>query len=198
MELSGIELRYIVGQIADRVANSGYYLSGINAITRSSFLLRLHHPTKEDIMLILSTKGIWITRLKFKPIEENATIENSMRAEIERAKIEGIEQVESERIVSITFRHPDGNIRKVVAEFFGEGNLIICDENLQILSILNRIEVRHRTLAPGLRYVPPPKRGTDVFELTLEKITALVAEGKNLDVLRWLGRAVSLPKKFVE
>lgn len=149
-------------------------------------------------MLVLSTKGIWITRLKFKPIEENATIENSMRAEIERAKIEGIEQVESERIVSITFRHPDGNIRKVVAEFFGEGNLIICDENLQILSILNRIEVRHRTLAPGLRYVPPPKRGTDVFELTLEKITALVAEGKNLDVLRWLGRAVSLPKKFVE
>ena len=70
MELSGIELRYLVNEIANR-ATGGYYTSSINAITKSSLLLKLHHPTQEDIMLVLSARGIWITKLKFKPVEEN-------------------------------------------------------------------------------------------------------------------------------
>src|SRR6185295_11845265 len=106
MELSGIELRHLVNEIRSRVT-SGYYVSGINAITKSSLLLKLHHPTQEDIMLVLSAKGVWITRLKFKPVEENR-LERVVQAEIERAKLESIEQIGSERIVSLKFRHPDG------------------------------------------------------------------------------------------
>lgn len=196
MELSGIELRYLVNEIRSRVT-SGYYVSGVNAITKSSLLLKLHHPTQEDIMFVLSAKGVWITRLKFKPVEENS-LESVAQAEIERAKLESIEQSGSERIVSLKFRHPDGRVRIVVCEFFGEGNLAICDEDMQIIAILNPIHVRHRTLNVGLRYAYPPARGVDVFEITLEQMLSLRNEAKNLDVLRWIGRSVSMPKKFVE
>lgn len=196
MELSGIELRYLVNEIRSRVT-SGYYVSGINAITKSSLLLKLHHPTQEDIMLVLSAKGVWITRLKFKPVEENR-LEHVVQAEIERAKLESIEQVGSERIVSLRFRHLDGKMRMVVCEFFGDGNIAICDENMQITAILNSIEVRHRTLSVGLRYAYPPARGVDVFDITLEQMLSLRSEAKNLDALRWIGRSISMPKKFVE
>ena len=196
MELSGIELRYLVNEIRTRVT-SGYYVSGVNAITKSSLLLKLHHPTQEDIMFVLSARGAWITRLKFKPVEENK-LENVAQAEIERAKLESIEQAGSERIVSLKFRHPDGKVRVVVCEFFGEGNLVICDEGMKIIAILNPIEVRHRTLNVGLRYAYPPARGVDVFEVTLEQMLSLRNEAKSLDVLRWIGRSVSMPKKFVE
>ncbi len=196
MELSGIELRYLVNEIRSRVT-SGYYVSGVNAITKSSLLLRLHHPTQEDIMLVVSVRGIWITRLKFKPVEENK-IEGIAQKEIERAKIESMEQAGSERIVSIKFRHPDGKVRVAVCEFFGDGNIAICDENMQIIAILNPIEVRHRTLNVGLRYAYPPARGVDVFEVTLDQMLSLRSESKNLDVLRWIGRSISMPKKFVE
>jgi predicted ribosome quality control (RQC) complex YloA/Tae2 family protein len=196
MELSGIELRYLVNEIRSRVT-SGYYVSGVNAITKSSLLLKLHHPTQEDIMFVLSTRGIWITRLKFKPVEENK-LENVAQAEIERAKLESIEQAGSERIVSLKFRHPDGKVRIVVCEFFGDGNLVICNENMQIIAILNPIEVRHRTLNVGLRYAYPPARGVDVFEVTLDQMLSLRNEAKSLDVLRWIGRGISMPKKFVE
>jgi predicted ribosome quality control (RQC) complex YloA/Tae2 family protein len=196
MELSGIELRYLVNEIRSRVT-SGYYVSGVNAITKSSLLLKLHHSTQEDIMLVLSARGLWITRLKFKPVEENR-LESVAQAEIERAKLESIEQAGSERIVSLKFRHPDGKMRIVVCEFFGEGNIVICDEGMQIIAILNPIEVRHRTLNVGLRYAYPPARGVDVFELTLEQMLSLRNEAKNLDVLRWIGRSISMPKKFVE
>lgn len=196
MELSGVELRYLVNEIRSKVT-SGYYVSGVNAITKSSLLLKLHHPTQEDIMLVVSARGVWMTRLKFKPVEENR-LESVAQKEIERAKMESIEQAGSERIVSMRFRHPDGKVRIVVCEFFGDGNIAICDEGMQIIAILNPIEVRHRTLNVGLRYAFPPARGVDVFDVTLEQMLLLRSEAKNLDVLRWIGRSISMPKKFVE
>jgi predicted ribosome quality control (RQC) complex YloA/Tae2 family protein len=196
MELSGIELRYLVNEIRARVT-SGHYVSGVNAITKSSLLLKLHHPTQEDIMLVVSSKGVWITRLKFKPVEANK-LEAIAQKEIERAKIESIDQAGSERIVSIKFRHPDGKVRVVVCEFFGEGNIAICNEDMQIIAILNPIEVRHRTLSVGLRYAYPPSRGVDVFDITLGQMLSLRNDAKNLDALRWVGRSISMPKKFVE
>lgn len=201
MELSGIELRYLVNEIQSRVissSSSGYYVSNINAITKSSLFLRLHHPMHEDVMLVISTRGIWITRLKFKPVGENNNLERIAQKELERAKLELIEQAGSERIVSLKFRQLDGKVRIVVGEFFGNGNLIICDENMQIIAILNPIEVRHRTLSVGLRYAYPPAKGVDVFKITLDQMLSLKNEAKNLDVLRWIGRNISMPKKFVE
>jgi predicted ribosome quality control (RQC) complex YloA/Tae2 family protein len=200
MELSSIELRYLVNEIRSRVisSSSGYYVSSINAITKRSLFLRLHHPMQEDIMFVLSTRGIWITRLKFKPVEENNSLESIAQKELERAKLELIDQVGSERIVSLKFRHPDGKVRIVVGEFFGDGNIIICNENMQIIAILNPIQVRHRTLNVGLRYVYPPARGIDVFNITLDQMLSLRDGAKNLDVLRWIGRNISMPKKFVE
>ncbi|MEM3160261.1 MAG: ribosome rescue protein RqcH [Nitrososphaera sp.] len=196
MELSGLELRYLVNEIAARVT-SGYYVSQVNGVTKDSLLLRLHHPTQEDIILVLSVRGIWITKLKFKLVEDNR-LEGAAIAELERAKIESIEQAGSERIASIRFRRLDGQARVAVCEFFGDGNIAICDEEMKILAILNPIQVRHRTLAVGLKYAFPPSRGVDVFQLTLAELLSLRDKSKDLDVLRWIGRGVSMPKKFVE
>jgi predicted ribosome quality control (RQC) complex YloA/Tae2 family protein len=196
MELSGLELRYLVNEIAARVT-SGYYVSQVNAVTKDSLLLRLHHPTQEDIMLVLSVRGIWITKLKFKPVEDNR-LETAAIAELERAKIESVEQAGSERIATVRFRKLDGQARVAVCEFFGDGNIAICDEEMKILAILNPIQVRHRTLAVGLKYAFPPSRGVDVFALSLDQLLSLRDKSKDLDVLRWMGRGLSLPKKFVE
>lgn len=197
MELSGIELRYLVNEIRNTVIK-GYYVSNITAITRDSFLFKLHHSTEPDIILMVSTKGLWITRLKFKQIEENVLI-SIIKTELERAKLESVEQINSERIITIKFKLMDGKTRIMVGEFFGQGNIILCDESMQILAILNPIEVRHRTLKAGFRYVHPPVRGIDVFTISVEQLRAMrSAAEKDLDILRWIGRNISLPKKFVE
>src|ERR671933_2464042 len=196
MELSGIELHYVVKEIKNMIKE--YYISNINAVTKDSFLFRLHHPNKPDVMLVISTRGIWLTRLKFKQIEENDLI-NILKAEVERAKIESIEQRGSERIVSTKFNHMDGKGRVIIGEFFGQGNIILCDENMLILATLSPIEVRHRILKTGLNYAYPPVRGNDVFDLSFEQLQHLrSASEKDLDVLRWLGRGTSMPRRFVE
>jgi predicted ribosome quality control (RQC) complex YloA/Tae2 family protein len=198
MELSGIELRYLVNEIKSKI-NPAYYVSSINAVTKPSFLFKMHHPKDPDIMLMVSTKGIWITRLKFESFEENKMI-NILKAELERAKIESIEQLGSERIITVKFRHLDEKVRYMVVEFFGDGNIVLCDGNMQIMGILKPIEVRHRMLKIGFRYAPPPPRGIDVYDITLEQLRAMRKDKQSdsLDVVKWIGRKISIPKKYVE
>jgi predicted ribosome quality control (RQC) complex YloA/Tae2 family protein len=199
LELSSIEIRYIINYINSKlIAIGGYYLSQVNGITKNSLALKFHHSTEPDILLIISTKGTWITKMLFKQVEENDLV-RSAKKELERSRIISIEQLDSERIVIFKFEHPDSTIRYLICEFFGQGNIIICDETMKILSILNPLEVRHRTLRIGLKYSPPPSKGLDIFKISIEEFeTQYQNETRNLEISKWLGRSLSLPKKFVE
>ncbi|MFQ5940643.1 MAG: ribosome rescue protein RqcH [Nitrososphaerales archaeon] len=193
MELSGIELRYLVNEIKNKICN-GYYVSNVYSLTGDSIQLKLHHPTGPDILLIISGKGIWISKFKFDSIEHSRIL-NVLRNEIIRTKIVDIEQFGSERIVMLKFMLGD-TIRHLIAEFFGGGNMILSDESMNILAILNPIEVRHRVLKVGIKYAQPPKRGIDVLGLKPDDMLRLCSS--DLDVARWIGRNIALPKKFVE
>ena len=198
MELSSIELSYIVNYINLRLTSGGYYLSQINAITKDSLALKFHHSTEQDILLAISTKGMWVTKMLFKQVEENDLVRNA-RKELERSRIISLQQLDSERIAILKFEHHDSKIRYLICEFFGQGNIIICDESMKIISILNPLEVRHRTLRIGLKYAPPPSYGSDIFKISIEEFTSKFQnETKNLEITKWLGRILSLPKKFVE
>ena len=197
MELSGIELHYLVNKISSKITSS-YYVSNISSITKNSILLKLHHPTESDINLIVSTKGIWITSKKYKQMEENQLL-SILSREIERAKINSVSQPGSERIFFLHFINKDNKERKLVVEIFGKGNIILCDESMKILWILNPVEVRHRILKTGLEYVLPPNRGEDVFQITLEGMKkSRQTQPENTDLVRWLAKCTSLPRKYVE
>ena len=197
MELSGIELHYLVNKISSKITSS-YYVSNIGSITKNSILLKLHHPTESDINLIVSTKGIWITSKKYKQMEENQLL-SILSREIERAKINSVSQPGSERIFFLHFINKDNKERKLVIEIFGKGNIILCDESMKILWILNPVEVRHRILKTGLEYVLPPNRGEDVFQVTLEGMKkSRQTQPENTDLVRWLAKCTSLPRKYVE
>jgi predicted ribosome quality control (RQC) complex YloA/Tae2 family protein len=197
MELSGIELYYLVNKIRPKVS-SGYYVSNISSITKNSILLKLHHPAESNIMLMVSTKGIWFTNKKYRQVEENQFVKVLSR-EIERAKISSVSQPGSERIFFLYFVNRANKVRKLIVEIFGKGNIILCDESMEILWILNPIEVRHRTLRTGSEYVLPPKRGDDVLQISLESMKQNASlQPNNTEVVRWLGNCTSLPRKYLE
>ena len=197
MELSGIELHYLVNKISPKVS-SGYYVSDFSSITKNSILLKLHHPAEPNIMLMVSTKGIWFTNKKYRQIEENQFVKVLSR-EIERAKISSVSQPGSERIFFLYFVNRDNKVRKLIVEIFGKGNIILCDESMEIIWILNPIEVRHRTLRTGSEYVLPPKRGEDVLQISLESMKKIASlQPNNTEVVKWLGNCTSLPRKYLE
>lgn len=199
MELSSLELRYIVNHMNSKIVSiGGYYLSQISGITKDSLLLKFHHSTERDILITISTRGMWITKMVLKQVEENDLV-RSAKKELERSRIISIKQLGSERIAILKFEQHDLTIRHLICEFFGQGNIIICDESMKILSILNSLEVRHRTLRTGLKYSSPPSKGLDIFNTSLEEFQSQYQnETKNLEISRWLGRSLSISKKFVE
>jgi predicted ribosome quality control (RQC) complex YloA/Tae2 family protein len=197
MELSGIELHYLVNKISSNVS-SGYYVSNISSITKNSILLKLHHPIESDIMLMISTKGIWFTNQKYRPVEENQFL-TILSREIERAKINSVSQPGSERIYFIQFVNRDDKERKLIIEIFGKGNIILCDESMKILWILLPVEVRHRTLKIGSEYILPPIRGEDVLKISLDWLKKSAnLQPDNTEVIKWLSKSTSLPRKYLE
>jgi len=197
MELSGIELHYLVNKISPKVS-SGYYVSDISSITKNTILLKLHHPAEPNIMLMVSTKGIWFTNKKYRQVEENQFVK-VLSGEIERAKISSVSQPGSERIFFLYFVNRANEERKLIVEIFGKGNIILCDETMKILWLLNPIEVRHRTLRTGSEYVLPPKRGEDVLQISLKSMKKNASlQPNNTEVVKWLGNCTSLPRKYLE
>lgn len=198
MAISEIELRFIVNNIKE-VIDSVYYVSNISLITKNSLIIKFHHSQKNDVSLLVSTFGICITKYKYSIIEDNDTLKK-IKTDLERSKLIDVIVTRGERIVQFVFQNIPGAKYYLIVELFGQGNIMICNDSYKILNILNPINVRHRILKVGLKYFPPPARGIDPLSITYADFLSLVEknESENIDLKRWLGRSLSISKKFIE
>jgi len=192
MTLAGIELRYLVDKISEQVQD--YYISNIYGITKDSILFKLHHTEKSDLFMMISTSGVWLTKVKIDQMEPNRLLKR-LRSDLLRLKLKKIEQIGSERIAYFTFEG-FGKEFVLVGEFFGDGNILLCNKDMKILALQHSIEVRHRKLSVGLEYTQPPKNGLDIFNISESDFDDL----KTTDLVsaKWFGRTLGLPKKYVE
>ncbi len=192
MTLSGIEIKYLINEISKRT--QGYYVSNIYGITKDGLLFKLHHPEKQDILLMFSTFGLWISSVKIDQIEQNKLLKR-FRNDLLRLKLNKIEQLGDERVAYLTFSGFDKEF-VLVGEFFGDGNILLCNKEMKILALLHSIDVRHRKLRVGLPYIQPPQKGHNIFEISKEDIQEI--KSSSIPAANWIGRTLGLPKRFVE
>ncbi|MYB30889.1 MAG: hypothetical protein F4Y18_07670 [Cenarchaeum sp. SB0663_bin_5] len=192
MALAGIELKYIVNYIDNET--EGYYVSNIYGIDRDSILFKLHHPDKPDILLVLSTSGVWITSTRITQIEENRLVRR-LRSDLLRLKLKSVEQVGLERIAYIKFGGFDKEF-VVVGEFFKDGNIILCNDKKKVLALQHSIDVRHRSISVGQEYTQPPQNGLDPLDLKLSDFNSI--KDTKMVCARWLGRQLGLPRRYAE
>jgi predicted ribosome quality control (RQC) complex YloA/Tae2 family protein len=192
MALAGIELTFLVKEISGAV--EGYYVNNIYAINRNSVLFKLHHPEKPDIFLVVSTIGMWFSTIKIDQMDENRLVKR-LRDDLLRMKITKIEQIGVERIAYLTFSGFDKEF-VLICEFFGDGNILLCDRGLKVLALLHSIEVRHRELKVGTIYTPPPQKGLNIFDINEKNFDD--ARSVTTPIVKWLGRTFGLPSKYAE
>ncbi len=192
MTLSGIELRYLVDKISKQVED--YYVSNIYGITKDSILFKLHHTEKSDLFMMISTSGVWLTKVKIDQVEPNKLLKR-LRSDLLRLKLKKIEQIGAERIAYFIFEG-FGKEFVLVGEFFGDGNILLCNNEMKILALQHSIDVRHRKLSVGLEYTQPPQSGLDIFNLSETDFEGI--KTTDLVAAKWFGRTLGLPKKYVE
>ena len=132
--------------------------------------------------------------VKIDQLEPNRLLKR-LRSDLLRLKLKKIEQIGAERIAYFTFEG-FGKEFVLVGEFFGDGNILLCNKEMKILALQHSIEVRHRKLSVGLEYAQPPESGLDIFNIKESDLNEL----KTTDLVsaKWLGRNLGLPKKYVE
>jgi len=193
LELSGVELSRIVIELNQLL--SDYYVNNIGKINSTTWLLKFHHPVKQERRIIISlNRGIWETKYDFK-LQSPDGLVKILRSHILRAKFSGLEQPSVERIVKLKFGS-DGFEKYLITEFFGRGNIILADENEAIIALSMKVSVRHRELASGLTYALPPPRGENPFTITSSFKKKI--EESSLEISKCLGRELSLSRKYVE
>ena len=192
MQLAGIELRYLVNDISQKTED--YYVANIYGISKDSLLFKFRHPENPDVLLMLSTSGIWVTRVKIDQIEPNKLLRR-LRSDLLRSKLKEIKQIGTERVVYLTF----SNFEKefvIVNELFADGNVILCNSDMKILALLYSVNVRHRQLRVGSPYVPPPQNNFDILKMTETDLGEV--RFTSTPVAKWIGRTLGLPRKYVE
>lgn len=192
MTLAGIELKYLVDHISEKTLD--YYVSNIYGINSKCLLFKLHHPEKSDVLLMFSTMGMWITSKKVEQIETNKLLKR-FRSDLLRLKLTKIKQIGAERISYLTFSGFDKEFI-LIGEFFGDGNIILCNKEMKILALLHSIDVRHRQLKVGLTYTPPPENSINIFNLTLNDVEGI--QSSTIQAAKWIGRTLGLPTKYAE
>ena len=195
MELSSIELFKIISVLNKEIESDNLYLNNVYQVMNDSYLFRLHQVGKSKKYVMINPKiGIWESKYDIEKDESTGYV-TSLRRNLLRARLIKFEQPPGERICIMHFETKKGK-RKVICEFFREGNIIVVDENNKILSCLRKLKVRHREIFPGSTYEFPPLKATSIENFQKEDLENIYEN--DLEIAKWIGRNYSLSKKYIE
>jgi len=93
----------------------------------------------------------------------------------------GVEQFEFDRIMTLRFERGE-TTTSIVLELFGDGNIAVLDETGQVVSSLDTVRLKSRTVAPGSTYGYPASR-FDPLSATREQFGAAMEES-DTDLVR--------------
>ncbi|MGA3111929.1 MAG: ribosome rescue protein RqcH [Candidatus Bathyarchaeia archaeon] len=121
----------------------------------------------------------------------------SLRKYLRSAWLVGIDQYEFERIVTVTFRTKDG-LLGLVAELFGEGNIILTSEKNQIMQALFFKRMRDRNILRNETLMLPPPSGKNPFKLTMPELQEGLEKAGEAEVVRAMSRFLGIGGVYAE
>jgi predicted ribosome quality control (RQC) complex YloA/Tae2 family protein len=101
-----------------------------------------------------------------------------LRKYIQGCSLNSIEQPGFERVVLLKFRTSEG-FRVLLIELFSKGNVVLCKEDMTIISALENQNWAARTVRGGVKYEVPPSRNP--FEMESEDFSKIVEKSDNLN-----------------
>ncbi|RMF31128.1 MAG: hypothetical protein D6752_02795, partial [Candidatus Nitrosothermus koennekii] len=190
--LTALELSNLIEKINSLIDGKEYYVSKIYPILDDTFLFKLHHAFENDIFLVVSSIGIWITRYMFKGNKQSYFFSSLNR--LTRCKLLNIKQFNNDRIVRLKFLDKVDNedvVFYLFVELFGNGNIILCDSNMRIIATLKK----NRRLKIGAKYTVDIDHRIDPLNIEYEDLYPLLDAD---DMEEWLVSNIALPNSIIK
>lgn len=192
-QLSSIDLHYLLKELE---------------ILKDSRIDKIYHPEKgllvfslyktnagKKLLRIEIGKALFIAEEK-EQYEEILGFGQLLRKHLDGYFLVDIEQLKPERIIKITLKTKE-ETKCLYIEFFGKGNVILCNEHDAIINALEHHEFRERVVKPKLKYVYPIM-SYNLFDLEENSLSNLFKNSKKDSLVTSLATELGLGGLYSE
>ena len=121
----------------------------------NKIVLKLRSREEGTVRLLIDLSGwAYLTKQTISTESNQGVFVQKVRKLIKKSRIESIEQINGDRILSISFIRKEQKVT-LIFEMFHKGNIILCTED-KISAVMRKQKFRHRSLEAGLAYQSPP------------------------------------------
>ncbi|KXB04227.1 hypothetical protein AKJ49_02300, partial [candidate division MSBL1 archaeon SCGC-AAA382A03] len=176
-EMSALDIKFCINELNEEILNAWagkiYDIDGL-------FLFKMNVPGEGRKEFVIEPgKRIHLTEMKHSTPQKPPAFAMLLRKHLSNSKLVEINQPDFERIVELKFEAKKESFF-LIAELFGEGNLILCDEDYKIISPYKSRIWKHRKLESGKKYELPPKKGKNLSSITKKELKEVISDSDDL------------------
>jgi len=195
-EFTSFDIEAAVNELKPIITDSR--VNNIYQLDKKTLVFKLHKTDSPPLRLIVEA-GRRLHLTAYAP-ESPATPPDfcmSLRRYLRGAWLTGIEQYEFERIVTASFKTSEGGF-KLNAELFGEGNIILTNQENQILQALVFKRMRDRNILRNETLIFPPASGKNPYKTSLRELQEGLEKTGEAQVVKSIARFLGIGGTYAE
>lgn len=195
VELSFIELKRLIREIAEQLVNSK--IENVYQMEDRSLVLKLWKEYEKYELRVAPGKCLYIVRGEYKKPQKPSEHALKFRRILNNSIIKKVELVSGERIVIFEIEKIHGEVFKLIVELLPKGTLIVTDASGKILECLETLVMKDRKIMVGEEYRFPPRK-TSITSITDNIDEVLNSIDKSRRVVSGLAVDAGLGGKYAE
>lgn len=195
-EFSSFDIAAAIKEIGSQIVNSR--VNNIYQFGEKTIVFKFHRTDSAPIRLVIEAgRRLHSTAYAEESPAEPPAFCMMLRKLVRDSWLRNIEQYEFERIVIVTFETKTG-LLKMVVELFGEGNIIVTNEQNIIIHALEYKKMRDRDILRNLALIYPPPSGKNPFKVTQPELDELLKAAGDAEIVRTLARSLGIGGTYAE
>ncbi|WP_456372213.1 ribosome rescue protein RqcH [Methanocaldococcus sp.] len=203
-EITNVDVCCIVNELQNLVNGRLDKAFLIENEQNRELILKIHAPeggSREVVISVGKYKYITLTNYEREKPKLPPSFAMLLRKYLKNAKLIKIEQVNFDRIVIFHFE-VKGEVYKLIAELFGEGNIILLNSEDTIILPLRIERWSTRNIVPKEKYKFPPQKPLNPynldFSIAYEVFKDYFLENKGVECVRLISRVFGLGGLYAE
>ncbi len=195
-DMSNVDIMSVLTECRDRIKDS--WIDNIYQID-SMFIWKFRKPDEGSFNVLIQTspiQRIHLTEYMRTPPKIPPNFCMTLRKYLRNKRVTDIRQYNFDRIVTIEVGQLTDTYA-IIIELFGHGNLLLLDPEEKILIAQHYKKMRDRDVLPKKKYLYPPSRGIDIFQITETKLNEIMKSSEG-NIIRTLTHFFNIKKIFAE
>ena len=195
-EFTSFDVAAVTRELREAISDS--HVSNVYQLGAGTFVFKLHRANVPPLGLVLEAgRRLHLTSYALEKPSTPPAFCMALRKYLRDAWLTSVEQYEFERIVTFHFKTKEGGVQ-LVLELFGDGNVILVNEEGVILQALSYKRMRDRNILRGEAFVSPPASGRNPFKTTKDELGEGLRALGNVEVVRAAARFLGVGGVYSE